>query len=328
MRAWILDETPGAYRWGELPRPAVGPDDVAVRVVASALNHMDLWVKRGRPTPKVPHVPGGDAAGVVTEVGERVASVAVGDEVVVDPTICRPEAVAELGIDAPVAKGTQILGEHRWGGHADEVVVPATNVVPRPAGRTWAECAAYPVAHVTAWRLLRRARVRAGETVLVVGIGGGVSTACLAIARHLGAETHVTSRDPTKAEAAIALGAVAAHDSAAERWDVEADVVVESVGPATWAQSTAALKRGGRMAVVGGTSGATVELHLPTLFFRQHELIGSTMGSPEEFAALTDAMAAGLEVHIDRELGLDEYPAALERLEQGAQLGKIVLRHD
>src|SRR3954470_16273769 len=111
MRAWILDESPGAYRWGEIERPAVGPDDVAVRVVASALNHMDLWVTRGRPKPPVPHVPGGDAAGVVSEVGEWVAGVAVGDEVVVDPTICRPGAVAELGIDAPVAKGTQILGE-------------------------------------------------------------------------------------------------------------------------------------------------------------------------------------------------------------------------
>jgi NADPH:quinone reductase-like Zn-dependent oxidoreductase len=327
VRAWILDESPGSYRWGELSRPPVGPDDVAVRVVASALNHMDLWVTRGRPKPPLPHVPGGDAAGVISEVGERVTTVAPGDEVVIDPTICRPEAVAELGIDAPVAKGTQILGEHRWGGHADEVVVPATNVVPRPAGRSWTECAAYPVGHVTAWRLLRRARLRAGETVLVVGIGGGVSTACLAIARHLGAEVHVTSRDRTKGEAALELGAVAAHDSGAERWDVEADVVVESVGPATWAASTAALKRGGRMAVVGGTSGSTVELHLPTLFFRQHELIGSTMGAPQEFAALTEAMAAGLEVHVDTEVGLDEYPAALERLAAGEQLGKIVLAH-
>jgi NADPH:quinone reductase-like Zn-dependent oxidoreductase len=327
VQAWILDDSPGPYRWGTIERPPVGPDDVAVRVVASALNHMDLWVTRGRPKPPLPHVPGGDAAGVVAEVGERVTSVAVGDEVVVDPTICRPEAVAALGIDAPVAKGTQILGEHRWGGHAEQVVVPATSVVPRPAGRSWAECAAYPVAHVTAWRLLRRARLQAGETVLVVGIGGGVSTACLAIARHLGAVVHVTSRDRAKGEAALALGAVAAHDSAAERWDVEADVVVESVGPATWRQSTAALKRGGRMAVVGGTSGPTVELHLPTLFFRQHELIGSTMGSPAEFAALTEAVAGGLDVHVDTELTLDDYPAALARLEQGAQLGKIVLLH-
>jgi len=327
VRAWILDESPGTYRWGEIERPAVGAGEVAVRVVASALNHMDLWVTRGRPKPPVPHVPGGDAAGVVSEVGSDVTGVAVGDEVVIDPTICRPEAIEELGIDAPVAKGTQILGEHRWGGHADEVVVPARNVVARPAGRSWAECAAYPVAHVTAWRLLRRARLQAGETVLVVGIGGGVSIACLAIARHLGAEVHVTSRDPVKGEAAIALGAVASHDSAAERWDIQADVVVESVGPATWAQSTAALKRGGRMAIVGGTSGQTVELHLPTLFFRQQELIGSTMGSPEEFAALTEAVGAGLEVHVDTEVGIDEYPAALERLQQGAQLGKIVLAH-
>ena len=327
MHAWILDASPGSYRWGELDDPVVGPDDVAVEVVASALNHMDLWVMRGLPVPPLPHVPGADAAGVVVAVGPEVTRVQVGDEVVVDPTLCTPDAIARHGIDAPVAKGTKILGEHRWGGHADLVVVPERNVVLRPAGRTWAECAAYPTGHVTAWRLLRRARVAAGETVLVVGIGGGVSAACLAVARHLGAEVHVTSRDAAKREAAIALGAVAAHDTAADRWDVEADVVVESVGPATWAKSTAALRRGGRLAVCGGTSGRSVEVHLPTLFFRQQEIIGSTMGSQPEFADLTDAMAAGLAVHVDAEHDLADYPAALARLEAGAQLGKIVLLH-
>jgi len=327
VRAWVLDESPGSYRWGEVADPALGPGDVRVRVVASALNHMDLWVARGLPVPPLPHVPGADVAGVVEEVGADVTGVAVGAEVVVDPTVCTPEAIAALGIDAPVARGTQILGEHQWGGHGEAVVVPARNVVTRPAGRSWAECAAYPTAHVTAWRLLRRARLRAGETVLVVGIGGGVSVAAMTVARHLGAEVHVTSRDRAKGERALALGAVAAHDSAADRWDVEADVVVESVGPATWAKSVAALRRGGRLAVCGGTSGRSVEVHLPTLFFRQLEIIGSTMGSQEEFAALTGAVAGGLAVHVDHELALSDYPAALERLGRGDQLGKIVLHH-
>ncbi len=327
MRAWVLEQCPGSYRWGEVAEPKVGPGDVRVRVVASALNHMDLWVTRGLPAPPLPHVPGADAAGVVDAVGEEVTHVTVGDEVVVDPTVCTAEAIATLGIDAPVARGTTIVGEHRWGGHAEAVVVPERNVVARPPGRSWVECAAYPTAYVTAWRLLRRARLRAGEVVLVVGIGGGVSVAALAVAAHLGAEVHVTSRDATKGERALALGAVATHDSAAERWDVEADVVVESVGPATWEKSVAALRRGGRLAVCGGTSGRTVELHLPTLFFRQHEIIGSTMGSPEEFADLTRAVAAGLPVHVDAELALADYPEALERLRRGDQLGKLVLRH-
>lgn len=326
VQAWILDECPGEYRWGTLPDPVPGPGEVAVRVVASALNHMDLWVTRGLPQPPLPHVPGADATGVVAAVGEGTVRVGVGDEVVVDPTVCTPEGIATLGIDAPVAPGTQIVGEHRWGGHCELVLVPERNVMARPAGRSWEECAAYPTAHVTAWRLLRRARVAPGEVVLVVGIGGGVSTACLAVARHLGAEVHVTSRDPLKRERALALGAAAAHDTGSDRWDVEAHVVVESVGPATWSKSVAALRRGGRLAVVGGTSGQTVEVHLPTLFFRQQEIIGSTMGSPQEFTDLTAAMASGLAVEIDATYPLDRYPEALARLRAGDQLGKIVLR--
>lgn len=327
MRAWILDESPGQYRWGDIDRSTVGDHDVAVRPVASALNHMDLWLTRGRPRPPLPHVPGADVAGVVESAGAEVDGVAVGDEVVVDPTVCPPEAIATLGIDAPIARGIEIVGEHRWGGHAETVVVPARNVVPRPRGRSWAECAAYPTAWVTAWRMLRRARLAPGERVLVVGIGGGVSVAALAIAAHLGAEVHVTSRDAAKGERALALGAVAAHDSGAERWDVKADIVVESVGPATWDKSVAALRRGGRLAVCGGTSGQKVELDLPKLFFRQHEIIGSTMGSGEELAAVTAAVADGLAVPVADELPLEDYPAALDRLRRGEQLGKLVLRH-
>ena len=305
----------------------MGAGDVRVRVVASALNHMDLWVTRGLPKPSLPHVPGADVAGVVTEVGDAVRTAAVGDEVVIDPTVCTPAAIAGLGIDAPVARGTQIVGEHRWGGHGEAVVVPARNVVQRPTGRSWAECAAYPTAHVTAWRALRRARLRAGETLLIVGIGSGVSVAALAIARHLGAEVHVTSRSADKRNAAMAMGSAAAHDTEADRWDVEADVVLESVGPATWEKSIAALRRGGRLAVCGATSGRHAELHLPTLFFRQLEVIGSTMGSGEEFAALTAAVAEGLAIHVDTVHRLSAFPQALARLEAGDQLGKLVLHH-
>jgi zinc-binding alcohol dehydrogenase/oxidoreductase len=324
MDAWILDESPGRYHWGSIEDPPVGPGDVAVAPVASALNHMDLWVTRARPRPPLPHVPGCDVAGVVAAVGDDVDGVAPGDEVVVNPAVAPLAAVVGLGNDSPLGRGFQIVGEHRWGGHGGLVVVPARNVVARPPGRTWAECAAYPLATLTAWRMLRRARLTAGETCLVVGIGGGVSTAALALATHMGAEVHVTSRDPAKGERALGLGAVAAYDSGSE-WPVKADVVVESVGPATWERSIGALVPGGRLAVCGGTSGQTVEIDLPKLFFKQIEVIGSTMGSYEEFAEVTRLVGQGLPVVVDEVFDLDDYPTALQRLDAGEQLGKIVL---
>ncbi len=326
MDAWILDESPGTYRWGTIGDPHVGPDDVAVEPVASALNHMDLWLTRGRPRPALPHVPGCDVAGVVREVGARVSAVAVGDEVVLNPAVSPLEAVVARGVDSPLGRGFEILGEQRWGGHGGLVVVPARNVLQRPQGRTWEECAAYPLATLTAWRMLRRARLAAGERCLIVGIGGGVSTAALHLAVRMGAEVHATSRDPAKRAAALELGAVAAYDSAAD-WPVRADVVVESVGPATWERSVASTAPGGRIVVCGGTSGPRVELDLPRLFFKQIEVIGSTMGSYPEFAEVTRLVEQGLPISVDHVVGLDDYPAALERLGAGAQLGKIVLSH-
>jgi zinc-binding alcohol dehydrogenase/oxidoreductase len=328
MDAWILYESPGSYRWGSIDEPALAPDEVRIRVVASALNHMDLWVTRGLPKPPLPHVPGCDVAGVVVEVGADVTNVASGDEVVVNPGVSPVDDIVALGNDSPMGPGFVIYGEHSWGGHATLATAPARNVLARPAGRTWNECAAYPLASLTAYRMLRRARLQAGQTVLVVGIGSGVSCAALALAIHMGAHVVVTSRSADKREQALAMGAVDAFDSTADRWPVEADVVVESVGPATWEQSVRSLRPGGRLVVCGGTSGPKVELTLPRLFFKQYEIIGSSMGSYEEFAALTRLVAQGLPVAIDRTYGLDEYPAALERLEAGDQLGKIVLRHE
>lgn len=326
MRAWILDESPGSYRQGEIDDPAVGPDDVRVRPVASALNHMDIWVTKGTPRPPLPHVPGCDVAGVVESVGGGVTHVAAGDEVVVNPAVAPVQAVVEWGNDAPMASGFQILGEHRWGGHGELVVAPGRNVVARPAGRSWEACAAYPLATLTAWRMLRRARLTAGESVLIVGIGGGVSAAALALATRMGAVAYATSRDPGKRTRALELGAAAAFDSEGD-WPVTVDVVVESVGPATWDRSMAALRPGGRLVVCGGTSGPKVELSLPRLFFRQIEVIGSTMGSYEEFADVTALVDQGLDVQVDEVFDLADYPKALDHLRAGAQLGKVVLRH-
>jgi NADPH:quinone reductase-like Zn-dependent oxidoreductase len=298
-----------------------------VAVKASALNHMDLWLTKGMPTPHVPHVPGCDVAGVVESVGDLVEGVAVGDEVVVNPSVSCGACRQCLSGESPMCATFGILGEQRWGGHGELVTVPARNVTPKPADRSWEECAAFGLATLTAWRMLRRGRLRAGHTVLVVGVGGGVSSAALALAKWAGARVVATSRDDAKLEQATAMGADEVVNSDADRWNVEADIVIESVGPATWDKSLRSLVPGGRLVVCGGTSGPKVEVTLPRLFFKHHEIIGSTMGSYEEWAEVADLVAQGLPIVVDSVHDLADYPTALERLEAGAQLGKLVLRH-
>ncbi len=327
MDAWILDASPGEYRRGRLDDPRPMPDEVLVRPMASALNHMDLWATRGRPRPPLPHVPGCDVAGVVHAVGSEVDGVNSGDEVVVNPGVSPREDIAEWGRDAPLGRGFRIVGEHRWGGHAGLVAVPARNVRPRPTGRSWVECAAFPVAHVTAHRALRRARLAAGETLLIVGIGSGVSQAAAALASRMGARVVVTTRDPGSRAGAPPAGVDRVIDTGAPDWDVEAHVVFESVGPATWERSVSALRPGGRLVVVGGTSGSSVDLALPRLFWKQHEIIGSSMGSLEDFDEVCAMMADGLEVRVGSVHPFAEYPAALARLASGAVAGKVVIDH-
>ena len=231
-----------------------------------------------------------------------------------------------LAGESPFCPRFQILGEQRWGGHGEFVVVPAANVSPRPPGRTWEEAGAFGLCTLTAWRMLRRARLRPGETVLVVGVGGGVSSAALVLARAMGSRVFATSRDRDKRSRAVALGAEAAFDSK-EDFPVRADVVVENVGAATWSRSIKALNTGGRLVTCGGTAGPVVEVNLPRLFFKQHEIIGSTMGSYAEWDQVTAMVGDGLPVIVDETLALADYPEALRRLESGSQLGKIVLRH-
>jgi NADPH:quinone reductase-like Zn-dependent oxidoreductase len=266
-------------------------------------------------------------AGTIEAVGSRVTGMAVGDEVVINPGVSPVSEIVALGNDSPLGAGFQIYGEHTWGGHATFAFAPSRNVVPRPAGRSWEECAAYPLAYLTAYRMLRRARVKAGDTILAVGIGSGVSCAALALGNMMGAKVYATSRDEAKRKQAVELGAVDAFDSSADRWRVKADIVIESVGPATWDKSIRSLKPGGRVVVCGGTSGTKVEINLPRLFFKQIEIIGSTMGSYEEFAQVTNLVATGAPVVVDTVMPLADYLRALERLEQGEQLGKIVLQH-
>ncbi len=326
MRAWYLDESPGRYQWGEVPDPEVGPDDVKVRVRATALNHMDLWLTTGLPKPpRFPHVPGNDVAGVVEEVGSAVTDWVPGDEVVINTALV-PERALVRGDDSVLDPAMTLLGEGCWGGHAEFCVVAGHQLARRPTGRSWAESASYPVCYTTAWRLFRRAGLQKGDTVLVTGIGGGVATAALALAQHAGARVFVTSRDAAKRERALELGAEGAFPSD-EPYPITSDIVVDSIGPATWDFAFRTLRHGGRMCVCGGTSGPKVELNLPRLFFKQIDVIGASCGSQTEFQHVTDLLSEGLPVVVDEILPLADYPRALERLRTAEQLGKIVLEH-
>ena len=326
MQAWHLPESPGQFVWGEVPDPVAGPGQVRVRVRASALNHMDLWLTTGLPKPPVfPHVPGNDVAGVVESLGEGVTSFAIGDEVVINTALV-PESALQRGVDSVLDPKMRLLGEHCWGGHGEFCVVAAHQLEFKPKNRTWAEVASYPVCTTTAWRLLRRARLAPEETVLITGIGGGVATAAMQLAIHLGARVFVTSRDPAKRARALELGAEGAFDSKGP-YPISADVVVDSIGPATWEYSVRTLRHGGRMCVCGGTSGPKVELNLPRLFFKQLDILGASCGSQDEFRYVTSLMEQGLPVVLDEILPLSEFPRALDRLRTASQLGKVVLEH-
>lgn len=326
MHAWLLDSSPGEYRWGEVRAPEPGPGQVRIVPVASALNHMDLWLTRAKPAPPTfPHVPGADVAGVVESLGTGVTAFSEGDEVVVNPALVPREALSG-GFDSVLDEAMGILGEHSWGAHGGLVVVDAHQLQPKPPSRSWVECAAFPIAHSTAWRLLRRAGIEPGQVVLVTGVGGGVATAAMMLAIHMGAEVIVTSREADKRRLAIELGATAAVDSN-EDYPRGCDIVFDSIGPATWDRAIGALRRGGRMCVCGATSGTTAELDLPRLFWRQIEIIGGSCASQVEFAEVTAMVEAGAGVVLDRTYSINDYPAALERLRGAGQVGKVVLEH-
>ena len=338
IRAWLLHDVtgPDAYALGEIPTPEPGLHDVRVALRASALNHLDLWVARGMPRPpSLPHVGGADGAGVIDAVGAEVTGFAAGDDVVIDPSTSCGACAACVRGDIPFCAAFAIVGEHRWGTHAEHVVVPAANVVPKPARLGWDAAAAFGLVTSSALRMLRRARLQRGDRALVIGVGGGTSTAAFQLAKALGAEVFVTSTKHDKLAWALEHGAAGGFDSSGDfdravRHATDGrgvDIVVDNVGPATFERSVRALARGGRLVTNGSTSGRTAELHLPTLFWRQLEVIGATMNDHREFADAVGMVDRGEvdPVPIDSTFAFEDFPAALARLDAGDQLGKIVL---
>jgi NADPH:quinone reductase-like Zn-dependent oxidoreductase len=308
----------------EAPDPVPGEGEVLVRLRASALNHLDVWIRKGMPSVPKPRILGADGAGVVEALGDGVTGFEPGEPVVINPGI-------EVG-DGRI----HVIGEHGDGTNAELIAVPATNVHPIPDGLSFEEAAAFPLVFETAYRMLvTRAGLREGEWVLAWGIGGGVSTAALAIAKALGARVIVTSSSDAKLERAVGLGADATVNHATG--DVKAavqeatggrgvDVVVEHVGEATWQTSLAVAAPGGRIAVCGATSGPNPPAALHRIWWKQLSILGSTMGTGEDFAAVYDLVATGrARPVVDEVLPLEQIRAAHERLEAGEQLGKIVL---
>lgn len=326
----------------DIPTPRVDePDAVRVRIVAAALNRLDLWVLSGIPGAKMaPGMPlGSDGAGIVESVGSKVTTVKPGDRVIINPGVVDRRCTCEYCRDGdqPLCLTYGILGEHRPGTLAEYVVVPEANLRTFPDWLPWETAAAFPLATLTAWRMVvTRAQVRAGDQVLIWGIGGGVALAALQICKHLGATVWVTSSSPEKLERAQFLGAdhLLDHREPDVGKTIRArtnkrgvDVVIDSVGEATWPQSLVALGRRGRLVTCGGTSGPMVQLDVRRMFWNQWTLMGSTMGNDAEFAAMSDFFDHGsLQPPVDSVWTLDEAPAAYARLQSGAQFGKVVIR--
>jgi zinc-binding alcohol dehydrogenase/oxidoreductase len=307
------DGGPEVLRYEDAPDPEPGPGEVVVRLQAASLNHLDLWVRKGLPSAPKPRILGADGAGIRVDTGERV---------VINPGLEHDGVI-------------HVIGEHTQGTHAELVAVPESNVYPLPEGISFEEAAAFPLVFETAYRMLvTRARLEEGEWVLVWGIGGGVATAALSIAKALGARVIATSSSDAKLERARELGADATVNHATgdvaaavkEATGAGADVVVETVGEATWKASLAAVRAGGRIVICGATSGPNPPAMLHRIWWKQLDVLGSTMGTRADFEGAYELVKSGrARPVIDRVYPLAEARAAHERLEAGEQLGKIVL---
>ncbi|MDX6488526.1 MAG: hypothetical protein QOK13_1141 [Gaiellaceae bacterium] len=318
------DGGPEVLRYEDVPDPVPGTGHVLVRLKAASLNHLDLWVRKGLPSVPKPRILGADGAGLVESLGEEVEGFEPGQRVVLNPGIAHGDTIT-------------VIGEHTDGTHAELIAVPATNVYPLPDELSFEDAAAFPLVFETAYRMLAtRAHVEPDEWVLVWGIGGGVATAALAIAKALGAKVVATSSSDAKLARAVELGADAVVNHAVE--DVAeavkqatggrgVDLVVEHVGEATWKTSLQVVRAGGRIVVCGATSGPNPPAALHRIWWKQLTIYGSTMGTPEDFESAYELVKTGrAKPVVDEVFPLAEARAAHERLEGGEQLGKIVLR--
>lgn len=341
MKALVLEALGGIdnLALADIPQPAVtAPDQVLLRMHRAGLNHLDLWVLPGLPRVeyRFPHVMAGDGAGVVAEVGSAVTKVAVGDRVMINPGVSCYHCDMCLAGEHSLCRSYRLLGEHLPGTAAEYVVVPAVNCAPVPQEMSWDQAGVYSLATLTAWRLLTtRGRIAPGETVLIWGIGGGVAQAALQIATLTGTRAIVTSSSPAKLARARELGAWegfnhAEADVVAEVRRVTGgsgvDLVLDSVGEATWQQSIKCLKPRGRLVTCGGTTGPMVTTDVRRLFWFQYDIMGSTMGNYREYREIVGLAHQGrLWPVMDGTYPLAEGVAAFRRLRDGDHFGKVAL---
>ena len=329
---------PEVLRYEEVPTPEPRSDQVLVALRAAALNHLDLFVRSGGvPKTPLPHVGGADGAGVVAANGQGASRYPVGTRVFFDPGLSDGTCQYCARGEHSLCDRWEILGEHRDGTFAQAVVMPEINLRPIPDGMSFEDAAAFPLVFLTAWRMVvSKARVRPGETVLILGIGGGVALAALQIAKHAGGRVFVTSSSDEKLQRARTLGAdvLINHkrsDFSKEVWMMTekrgVDVVIEDVGAATWPGSIRALARGGRLVTCGATSGPKPEEDIRRIFQKQITIYGSTMGTRHDWEQLTRLLPSGvLKPIVDQVFPLADAAAAQERMERAEQFGKLVLR--
>jgi NADPH:quinone reductase-like Zn-dependent oxidoreductase len=329
---------PDQLKLQDVPDPQIGPNEVLVRVRACALNHLDLFVREGIPALKtpLPFWTGCDIAGEVAEVGADVHGVRVGDRVVVNPNLtCGRCEYCIQGEDSLCVR-YGILGEHVPGGLAELVKVRGDNVLPLPPSVSYEDAASFVLTNMTAWRMMvTQARVRPGEDVLILGVGGGVSSTAVQIAKLAGARVFVTSSSDAKLERARHLGADVLINYTTEDWAKTVlektgrrgvDVVVENVGASTWKSSLRSLRKGGRLVTCGATTGPIGETDIRIVFWNQLHIIGSTMANRKEFSDVMGLFFAGrLRAIVDEVVPLKDGAAAQQRLHEGRQFGKIVL---
>lgn len=333
MKAIVLHETgePENLRYENVPDPKPETGEAVVRLHAAALNHRDVWIRTGKYAGiKLPIILGSDGTGEVAAVGDEKNKFWLGKSVVINPTL-------EWGNNPRVQSSSfRILGLPDNGTYAQFVKIPAVNLFAKPTHLSFEEAAAIPLASVTAYRaVVTRGQVQSGETVLVTGIGGGVAIAALQIAQSLGAKVIVTSGSDEKLERARALGAVGGVNYRTTDWVREihamtesgVDVVIDSVGGETFDKAIDVLKPGGRLVSYGSTTGNVSNLMLRRIFWKQLTVLGSTMGTPEDFSAMLELYERKkIQPVIDSVFPLEKAGEAHRRMEQAEQFGKIVLK--
>ncbi|MDP1824703.1 MAG: zinc-binding dehydrogenase [Archangium sp.] len=322
----------------DLPIPTPGAKDVRVKVKAVALNHLDLWVRKGWPGLKLalPHVLGSDVAGVVDAVGAEVTDLPSGTEVLVNPGLSCGACARCLAGDDVLCRHYKIIGEDVAGGYAEFVCVPRQNILPKPKKLSFEQAACLPLTFLTAWHMLfGRAKLSAGETVLIHAAGSGVGSAAVQLAKLAGATVIATASTSEKLGKAKSLGAdhlvnYAESDFLDEVKKLTSrrmvDVVFEHVGATTWEKSIACLSKGGRLVICGATSGHDVQLDLRTLFYKSISLLGSTMGSKSELFKVLELVELGRLVPVlDRVLPLEKAAEAHGLLAERKTFGNVVL---